>query len=81
MYRNGQLGPAESEIQAQLMQTAWFYISFYFGKRGRENQRQLTPTMIILRSTANGKDFFELNREMPVALPTTKNHQGGLCDA
>ena len=43
------------------MQTAWYHVSFYISKRGWENQWQLT--MLILRFTANGKEWFELNRE------------------
>lgn len=81
LYSSGQLGAADSQIPAQLMQTVWFYVSFYLGKRGRENQRLLKPTMLILRSTVNGKEYYEMNREIAGALPATKNHQGGLNDA
>lgn len=80
LFRTGELGPANSVDPAQLFRTVWFYLSFYFGKRGRENQRQLKPNMLILRSTPDGKEFFELNREVAGSVLATKNHQGGLGD-
>lgn len=80
LFSSGELGPADSKDPAQLFRTVWFYLSFFFGKRGRENQRQLKPSMLILRSTPDGKEFFELNREIPGSLLATKNHQGGLND-
>ena len=36
--------------------------------------------MLVLRSTPDGKDFFELNREDAGSVLATKNHQGGLYD-
>ena len=44
----------------------------FFGRRGRKNQRHLTPTILSLRRT--------LNRSQPGSLPATKNHQGGSRD-
>ena len=55
--------------------TAWFYITFYFGERGRENQRKLTSDMLVLRSTPQGRRYYEFCN--PFA---SKNHQGGLTD-
>ena len=66
---------------AQLQRTAWFYLGIYFGRRGRENQREIIPAMLALRATPQGEEYFELNREFPGSLPATKNHQGGLSDA
>ena len=80
LFRAGELGPADTLDPAQLFRTVWFYLSFYFGKRGRENQRLLKPNMLVLRSTPDGKDFFELNREVAGSVLATKNHQGGLYD-
>lgn len=80
LYQSGELGPADSQDPAQLMHTVWFYLSFYLGRRGRENQRQLKPSMLILRSTPDGREYFELNREVAGSILITKNHQGGLYD-
>ncbi|XP_028390782.1 uncharacterized protein LOC114515682 [Dendronephthya gigantea] len=75
LYESGQLGNSDSQNPRQLMQTAWFYITLYFGKRGRENLGKLTKQMLVLRSTTQGRRYFR--RE---ALISTKNHQGGLND-
>ena len=80
IFRVGELGPANCVDPAQLFRTAWFYLSFYFGKRGRENLRQLKPNMLILTSTPDDKEFFELNREVAGSVTATKNHQGGFGD-
>ena len=42
LFRTGQLGECHTQDPAQLLRTAWFYITLYFVKRGRENQRKLT---------------------------------------
>ena len=56
-----------------------FFIKLYFGRRGRENQRQLTKSSLKLSKTPNsGLEYFELNRETPGGVFSTKNHQGGL---
>ena len=72
--RFGELGPADSLNPAQLQRTAWFYLGLFFGRRGRENQRQLTPAMFSLRKTPQGVEYYELNRSQPGSLPATKNH-------
>ena len=51
LYETGQLGEWDTLDPSQLPRTAWFYITFYFGKRGRENQRKLTSDMLVLRCT------------------------------
>ena len=81
LFESGELGPAGSLNPAQLQRTAWFYLGLFFGRRGRENQRQLTPAMLSLRKTPQGVEYYELNRSQPGSLPATKNHQGGLADA
>ena len=58
---------------SQPLRTAWFYIAFYFGKRGRENQRKLTSDMLVLRSTPQGRRYYEFRSNF-----ASKNHQGGL---
>ena len=81
LFESGELGPADSLNPAQLQRTAWFYLGLFFGRRGRENQRQLTPAMLSLRKSPLGVEYYELNRSQPGSLPATKNHQGGLADA
>ena len=81
LFDNSELGPANSMNPAQLQRTAWLYLGLFFGRRGRENQRQLMPTVLSLRKTPEGVEYYELNRSQPGSLPATKNHQGGLGDA
>ena len=63
LFESGQLGNSD--------------VMLYFGKLGRENISKLSKKMLVLRSTPQGRRFFELRRE---ALVSTKNHQGGLDD-
>ena len=81
LFQSGELGPADTKDPAQLQRTAWFYLGIYFGRRGKENQRNMKPAMLALRATPQGEEYFELNREFPGSLPATKNHQSGLSDA
>ncbi|CAB4028194.1 uncharacterized protein LOC110056874 [Paramuricea clavata] len=70
LLRAGELAPTNSEDPAQLFRTVWFYLSLFFGKRGRENQRQLKPNILILRSTP----------DVAGSVLATKYHQGGVDD-
>ena len=54
LFESGQLGNADTKDPKQLQQTAWFYTYLYFGRRGRENQRSLTPKIFILRQIPQG---------------------------
>ena len=36
--------------------------------------------MLVLKKTTIGREYYELNRVIPGAIPMTKNHQGGLKD-
>ena len=57
------------------MQTAWLFIFLYFGKRSRENQAAMKKKSILrLVTTADGAEYFELNRNELGAVLTTKNH-------
>lgn len=56
------------------MNTAWFYIVLYFGKRGRENQREVKASDLQLKTTTGGLKYFVLNER------ATKNHRGGISD-
>ena len=78
LFAGGQLGDADTNDPLQLLRTAWFYLTLYFGKRGRENQRKLTKEMLVLQTTPQGRRYYELRRG---ALTSTKNHQGGLNDS
>ena len=78
LFESGELGPADSQNPAQLQRTAWFYLTLFFGRREKENQRQLNPEILSLRTTPQGVEYFELNRRQPGSLLNTKNHQGGL---
>ena len=77
LFRSGQLGDSNTKDPSQPLRTAWFYLTLYFGKRGRENQRKLTKEMLVLQTTPQGRRYYELGRD---ALFSTKNHQGGLND-
>jgi len=73
LYDSGQLGPANSYDPAQLQRTVWFYIGLYFGRRGRENQREMKSGMLSLRRTPQGVEYFELNRKMPASTSPLAN--------
>ena len=64
LYAANQLGlnPPES-----LVNTAWFYIILYVGKRGRENQRAMKAADLQLKTTTSGLKYFVLSKR------TTKN--------
>ena len=81
LFNTGQLGEAETKNPSQLLRTAWFYVTFYFGKRGRENQRKLSKQMLVLCETPGNRKYYELRRDLPGAMLATKNHQGGLDDS
>lgn len=78
LYEKGELVTATTNNPRALLQTAWFLISLYFGKRGRENQALMKKSMMKLVKTANGEEYFELNKKEPGTVLTTKNHAGGL---
>ena len=78
LYDAGELADADTRDPRALLQTAWFIVSIYFGKRGRKNQSSLKKSMLRLVTAANGEEFFELNRNAPGAVLASKNHTGGL---
>ena len=78
LFEAGELASADTKIPRALLQTAWFYVSLYFGKRGRENQSLMKKSMLHLAVTASGEEYFELNKEKPGAVLSTNNHKGGL---
>jgi histone H3/H4 len=46
LFRAVELGPADTVDPAQLFRTVWFHLNFYFGIRGRENQRNRNQTCL-----------------------------------
>ena len=79
LYEVVELVDASSLDPKKLEQTAWFFITLYFGRRGRENKRQLTKSSLKLSIIPNsGLEYYEPNREAPGGVFSRKNHQGGL---
>ena len=78
LFEKGELTSAETSNPRGLLQTVWFYISLYFGKRGRENQSVLKKSMLQLCITSDGDEYFELNKDEPGTVLSSKNHTGGL---
>ena len=79
LYEEGELVDTDSLQPHKLQQTAWFFISLFLGKRGRENQQLLKKHMLVARETPSGEKYLEMSRERGAVL-ATKNHQGGLDD-
>lgn len=71
LFTAKQLG---NDTPESLLQTAWFYLMLYFGRRGRENQRNMVKEDIVFGKTANGLEYVALRER------ATKNHPGGLRD-
>jgi hypothetical protein len=78
LFEKGELAGADRKTPRALLQTTWFYVSLYFGKRGRENQSLMKKSMLRLAVTTAGEEYFELDKEEPGAVLSTKNHTGGL---
>ena len=81
LYDEGELVEFDMLNPAKLQQTAyaWFFISLFLRKRGRENQQTMKKTMLALRKTPAGEEYYEVSNERGAVL-ATKNHQGGLDD-
>ena len=69
LYEKKQLG---LETPESLLQTAWFNIMLHFGKRGRENMREMTAEDIQIHKSSSGLEYITLVER------ATKNQQGGL---
>ena len=78
LFEIGELASVETKNPHALLQTAWFYISLYFGKRGRENQSLMKKSMLRLVVTASSEVYFELNKEEPGTVLSTKDHSAGV---
>ena len=81
LYEKNELVGVNSLHPLKLMQTVWFYVTLFLGKRGRENQAKKKKNFLVLRQDANGEKYFEINRERGAGVLTSKNHQGGLADS
>ena len=68
LFEAGELACAETKNPLALLQTTWFYVSLFLGKRGRENQSLMKKFMLRLTVTARGEEFFELNKAEPGAV-------------
>ena len=79
LYDEGELVKFDTLNPGKLQQTAWFFINLFLSKRGRENQHTMKKTMLALRKTPAGKEYYEVSNERGAVL-ATKNHQGGLDD-
>jgi len=71
LFTAKQLG---NDTPEYLVQTAWFYLMLYFGKRGRENQTNMVKEDIVYGKTGNGLEYIALRER------ATKIHPGGLLD-
>ena len=58
-----------------LLHKVWFDVSFYFGRRGREGQRRLTPSSFSVGKDDEGREYVELNIN-----EKEKNHPGAVQD-
>ena len=73
LYEAGELVDASTLDPTKLQQRAWFLITVYFGRRGREDQRQLTKMSLKLSKTPNSSlEYDDLNREATGGVFSTK---------
>ncbi len=79
LYKAGELVESTSQDPTKLQQTAWFFITLYLGRRGRENQRKFSKNSFrLVKISLTGEEYYELAREEPGTVLATKNNQGGL---
>ena len=57
LHENKQLG---LETPESLLQTAWFNLMLHFGKRGRENMREMTADDIQIHNSSSGLEYITL---------------------
>ncbi|XP_043193789.1 uncharacterized protein LOC122366071 [Amphibalanus amphitrite] len=55
-----------------LLQATWFYLCFFFGRRGREGWAQMRKDHFVIREDPDGKEYVTISKT-----EATKNHQGG----
>ena len=78
LFEARELACAETKNPLALLQTTWFYVSLYLGKRRREIQSLMKKSVLRLTVTATGEEYVALNKAEPGAVLSTKNHTGGI---
>ena len=68
-FESGELASADTNVPHALLQTTWFYVSLYFGKRGRENQSLTKKSMLRLAVTAAGEEYFSTKKNQAQCFP------------
>ena len=81
LFDSGELARAESKNPAHLQRMTQFYLGLFFSCQGRENRRQLRPTILSLRKINKRVEQFEPRGSPLESSPAPKNHQGGLGDS
>ena len=79
LFESGELGPANSLNLPSYSRRLGSTLASFFGRRGLENQQQLTPAMRPLRKTPQGVEYYELNRTQPGSLSATEKSPGWPC--
>ena len=79
LYNEGELVEFDTLNPGKLQQTAWCFISLFLGIRGTENQHTMKKTMLALRKTPAGEEYYKVSNKRGAVL-ATKNNQGGLDD-
>ena len=74
LFEAGELASANTKNPGALLQTKWFYVSLYVGKRGRENQSPMKKSVLRLVVAASSEECYELNNDEPEVVLSTKNH-------
>ena len=57
LFTAKQLG---NDTPESLLQTAWFHLMLFFGRRGRENQRNMVKEDIVFGKTSNSLEYVAL---------------------
>ena len=65
LFQSGELGPADTKDPAKLQRTAWFYLDIHFGRRSRENQRDMNPAMLAVELLHEEKSILSSKESFP----------------
>ena len=77
LFKAGELASAKTRNPRLLLQTTWFYISLYSGKRGESKRDEKKIDASPSRDTFR-EEYFELNKDEPGTVFSTKNYTSGL---
>ena len=72
MKKLGEYFASHRQDPRKLSEYVWFGLCYYFGRRGREGWRDLTPDSFTIEKDEYGVEYITDGVTM-----TTKNHQGG----